>query len=117
MPRPGDHYGQIPNPFVQEPPRISEYTASQIATLQSRLDRYLGPEYIASRAGAGGAALQYIPGEKVIGLANEIFGFNGWSSSIQNVQIDYVSILRLIVRRSNGSRWTKSTVDSLLDYR
>jgi DNA repair and recombination protein RAD52 len=25
----------------------------------------------------------------VIGLANEVFGFNGWSSSIQNIQVDF----------------------------
>ena len=28
--------------------------------------------------------------EKVINLANEVFGFNGWSSAIQNIQIDFV---------------------------
>jgi DNA repair and recombination protein RAD52 len=28
--------------------------------------------------------------EKVINLANEVFGFNGWSSGVQNVHIDYV---------------------------
>jgi DNA repair and recombination protein RAD52 len=28
--------------------------------------------------------------EKAINLANQVFGFNGWSSSIQNVQIDFV---------------------------
>jgi DNA repair and recombination protein RAD52 len=88
--RPGDQYGNIPNPFSEPPTRISEYTALQIATLQSRLDKFLGPEYIAHRPGAGGKRYHYIPSEKVIGLANEVFGFNGWSSSIQNVQIDYV---------------------------
>lgn len=25
----------------------------------------------------------------MIGLANEVFGFNGWSSSIQNIQVDF----------------------------
>lgn len=28
--------------------------------------------------------------EKAISLANQVFGFNGWSSSIQNIQIDFV---------------------------
>lgn len=29
--------------------------------------------------------------DKCINLANEVFGFNGWSSGIQNVQVDFVS--------------------------
>jgi hypothetical protein len=93
MPRPGDQYGQINNPFVEPPTRISEYTAQQIITIQKHLDRYLGPEYISTRPGPGGKKLHYIAAEKAIGLANEIFGFNGWSSSIQNVQIDFVSFM------------------------
>lgn len=33
--------------------------------------------------------MHYLTAEKVIGLANEVFGFNGWSSSIQNIQVDF----------------------------
>lgn len=89
--RPGDHHKGINNPFLEEAPRIREYTAQEIATLQSRLDKQLGPEYISTRPGAGGSKVHYLAAEKVINLANEIFGFNGWSSSIQQVQVDYVS--------------------------
>lgn len=78
------------NPFEDLPPRIAEYTAQEIATLQSRLDKQLGPEYISSRAGPGGAKVHYLAADKAISLANEVFGFNGWSSSIQNIQIDFV---------------------------
>ena len=78
------------NPFEDEPPRLSEYTAQEIATLQSRLDKQLGPEYISSRPGAAGQKVHYLAAEKVINLANEVFGFNGWSSAIQNIQIDFV---------------------------
>lgn len=66
------------------------YTAKEIATLQSRLDKQLGPEYISTRPGNGGGKVHYLAAEKVINLANEVFGFNGWSSAIQNVQIDFV---------------------------
>ncbi|EPE08189.1 dna repair and recombination protein rhm52 [Ophiostoma piceae UAMH 11346] len=69
---------------------VSEYTAVEIATLQSRLERQLGPEYLSSRSGPSGQRVHYVAAEKVIGLANEVFGFNGWSSSIQNIQIDFV---------------------------
>lgn len=78
------------NPFEEQPPRITEYTAQEIATLQSRLDKQLGPEFISSRAGPGGSKVHYLAADKAISLANEVFGFNGWSSSIQNIQIDFV---------------------------
>ncbi|RMD40743.1 hypothetical protein DV735_g4393, partial [Chaetothyriales sp. CBS 134920] len=70
--------------------QVNEYTAVEIARLQSRLDKQLGPEYISSRLGPGGGRVHYLAAEKVIGLANEIFGFNGWSSAIQQIQIDFV---------------------------
>ncbi|KAF2149508.1 recombination protein Rad52, partial [Myriangium duriaei CBS 260.36] len=78
------------NPFEEAPPRLSEYTATQIATLQSRLDKQLGPEYISTRPGAGGGKVHYLAAEKVINLANEVFGFNGWCSAIREVQVDFV---------------------------
>ena len=78
------------NPFEEVKPQPTLYTASEIATLQSRLDKQLGPEYISARPGASGQKVHYLAGEKVINLANEVFGFNGWSSSIQNIQIDFV---------------------------
>jgi DNA repair and recombination protein RAD52 len=91
--RPGDQFGPIAslNPFVTAPTRISEYTAGEILELQNRLDKFLGPEYLSTRPGGGGKTFTYVSSDKVIGLANEIFGFNGWSSSIQNVQMDFVS--------------------------
>lgn len=58
--------------------------------MSSRLDKQLGPEYISTRPGAGGGKVHYLAAEKVINLANEVFGFNGWSSGIQNVQVDFV---------------------------
>ncbi|KAK4241015.1 hypothetical protein C8A03DRAFT_30855 [Achaetomium macrosporum] len=89
MPAPGDQHTSIPNPFEEPKQRISEFTAQEIATLQSRLDKQLGPEYLSSRAGPAGLKVYYITAEKCIALANEVFGFNGWSSSIQNIQTDY----------------------------
>lgn len=94
MPEPGFQHtlGGIAscNPFDEEPTKLSPYTVEEIATLQSRLDKQLGPEYISSRPGAGGTKAYYLAADKVINLANEVFGFNGWSSSIRNIQIDFV---------------------------
>ncbi|EKV20738.1 RAD52 DNA repair protein RADC [Penicillium digitatum Pd1] len=78
------------NPFEEPQRRISEYTAQEIATLQARLDKKLGPEYISARPGAAGQKVHYLSADKCINLANEVFGFNGWSSSIQTIQIDFV---------------------------
>lgn len=82
--------GAFTNPFEEPERRISEYTAQEIATLQARLDKKLGPEYISSRPGAAGQKVHYLSADKCINLANEVFGFNGWSSSIQKIDIDFV---------------------------
>jgi DNA repair and recombination protein RAD52 len=80
-----------PNPFTPHSHSISRLTATEIATIQAKLEKQLGPEYISDRPGAGGSKVHYLEAWKVINLANEIFGFNGWSSSIQNISVDYVS--------------------------
>ncbi|KAI9666858.1 MAG: DNA repair protein rad52 [Trizodia sp. TS-e1964] len=93
MPAPGiQHQENITpkSPFYSSPHRISEYTPKEAAVIQASLEKQLGPEYLTSRPGAGGQKIHYITGEKCIQLANEIFGFNGWSSSIQTVQVDFV---------------------------
>ncbi|KAL8674251.1 MAG: hypothetical protein Q9168_001318 [Polycauliona sp. 1 TL-2023] len=77
------------NPFEEIKPHISEYTAQEIATLSSRLEKQLGPEYISTRPGAAGTKVSYLAAEKAINLANEVFGFNGWSSSIKEMQLDF----------------------------
>ena len=84
------HSHAATNPFEEVKPHVSEYTASEIATLASRLQKQLGPEYISSRAGPGGSKVHYMSAHKCINLANEVFGFNGWSSSIQTIQVDFV---------------------------
>ena len=79
------------NPFVEPQPHVNEYSAQQIATLQNRLEKQLGPEYISSRPGAGGNKVHFITAEKCIQLANEVFGFNGWSTCIKDTTVDFVS--------------------------
>ena len=69
---------------------ISEDSAKKIASLQAKLNQKLGPEYISQRPGPGGGPkLTYVEGWKVINLANEVFGFNGWSSSIISLTTDF----------------------------
>ena len=67
---------------------ISVATHKQIASLQAKLDQKLGPEFISQRPGPGGGPkLTYAEGWKLINLANEVFGFNGWSSSISSMTV------------------------------
>ncbi|PCH35239.1 hypothetical protein WOLCODRAFT_145721 [Wolfiporia cocos MD-104 SS10] len=72
---------------------MSEESAQRIATLQAKLNKRLGPEYISQRPGPGGGPkLTYAEGWKIINLANEVFGFNGWSSSIVNLTTDFIDM-------------------------
>ncbi|KAM0552536.1 hypothetical protein ACHAPJ_007864 [Fusarium lateritium] len=89
MPAPGDQHTTVTNPFEEQRPRVAEWAAKDIATISAKLDKQLGPEYISARAGPGGTKVHYLTAEKCITLANEVFGFNGWSSSIQNIQVDF----------------------------
>ncbi|KAL4927200.1 RAD52 DNA repair protein RADC [Aspergillus undulatus] len=78
------------NPFEETPSYSNQYTSEEVAMLQARLEKKLGPEYISSRPGAAGQRVHYLAADKCINLANEVFGFNGWSSSIKDIQIDFV---------------------------
>ncbi|KAI0942166.1 hypothetical protein AcV7_002675 [Taiwanofungus camphoratus] len=70
---------------------LSQDSAQKIATLQAKLNKKLGPEYISQRPGPGGGPkLTYAEGWKIINLANEVFGFNGWSSSVMNLTTDFI---------------------------
>lgn len=66
------------------------FTAKEYESVQDALNKKLGPEYISQRAGAGGQKLAYVEGWKLINLANETFGFNGWSHSVTHQNIDFV---------------------------
>ena len=41
----------------------------------------------------GTGYLSYIEGWRALNLANEIFGFNGWSSNIISLTVDFVTLL------------------------
>lgn len=50
----------------------------------------LGPEYLSQRPGPGGTKLTYIEGWKASNLANEVFGFNAWSTTVTSLTTDYM---------------------------
>ncbi|NXS10933.1 RAD52 protein, partial [Neodrepanis coruscans] len=68
------------------------YTASEYQAVQHALRQRLGPDYISSRQAGGGQKVCYIEGHKVISLANEMFGFNGWAHSVTQQNVDFVDL-------------------------
>uniref|UniRef100_A0A8C0E481 DNA repair protein RAD52 homolog n=1 Tax=Balaenoptera musculus TaxID=9771 RepID=A0A8C0E481_BALMU len=81
------------------------YTAEEYQAIQNALRQRLGPEYISSRTAGGGQKVCYIEGHRVINLANEMFGYNGWAHSItqQNVG-EYASWQWLLRHRLTSGR-------------
>ncbi|XP_075066721.1 DNA repair protein RAD52 homolog isoform X2 [Mixophyes fleayi] len=69
-----------------------KYTAEEYQAVQNALRQKLGPEYISSRQAGGGQKVCYIEGHRVISLANEMFGYNGWSHSITQQNVDFVDL-------------------------
>ncbi|KAJ1963290.1 DNA repair protein rad52 [Dipsacomyces acuminosporus] len=68
------------------------FTDDQATYIQDQLRKKLGPENVSTRRGPGNTSLSYIEGWRVISIANQIFGFNGWRSSIQNLSIDFMDV-------------------------
>lgn len=66
------------------------FTKDESDRITTQLQKPLGPEFLTQRPGPAGR-LTYIEGKTAINLANEIFGFNGWSSNIKDTTIDFVS--------------------------
>ncbi|XP_054878238.1 DNA repair protein RAD52 homolog [Poeciliopsis prolifica] len=69
------------------------YTAEEYRAVQDALRQRLGPEFISSRMAGGGQKVCYIEGHRVISLANEMFGYNGWSHSISQQNVDFVDLI------------------------
>ncbi|KAI8355543.1 hypothetical protein BD560DRAFT_335908 [Blakeslea trispora] len=67
------------------------YTAEEYKNITEQLRKNLGPEWLNQRTGPNGK-LTYIEGKTAINIANEIFGFNGWSSQIKETTVDFVDV-------------------------
>lgn len=81
---------QHANPINPSNFAAREYTEQEHKDIQTKLNKSLGPEFISYRDGPGGTRVQYIEGWKILNLANEIFGFNGWNSQIVSCQVDFL---------------------------
>ena len=68
----------------------SHFPPERQKQIQNELNLKLGPEYVSYRTAPGGGRVAYIEGYAAFNLANRIFGFNGWSSSVLKTEVDYV---------------------------
>lgn len=86
MPFPGHQH----EPPREAPPasKAQSWTAAQEHAIGARLTQNLGPEFISHRQ-SGGGRVGYVEGWRAINLANDTFGFNGWSSEIREMVVDY----------------------------
>lgn len=69
---------------------LKQFTDEEWQRMSNQLQKQLGPEYLAQRPGPSGRPLTYIEGKTAINIANDIFGFNGWSTDIKDTTIDFV---------------------------
>jgi recombination DNA repair RAD52 pathway protein len=72
---------------------VLPYTEDEAQEIQERLDTKLDASHLSYRPAAQGT-VAYLEGWKAFNLANEVFGFNGWSSEILSFTIDFVIIER-----------------------
>ncbi|KAI8075680.1 hypothetical protein BDF21DRAFT_423471 [Thamnidium elegans] len=70
----------------------NQFTEEEWQRMSKELQKQLGPEYLAQRPGPSGRPLTYIEGKTAINIANDIFGFNGWSTDIKDTTIDFVDV-------------------------
>jgi len=71
------------------PQRHVPFSAAECNVIQKELDRPLEPEHITYRP-SGQGQVAYLEGWKSLQLANEVFGFNGWSSEILSLTTDFL---------------------------
>ena len=84
-----DSFSEIKPPLFD----VGPLGASEASVVQAKLNRRLGPEYVSQRpAPGGGPKLTYVEGWKIIGLANEVFGYNGWCSTVTKIETDFIDM-------------------------
>ncbi|KAI9031862.1 Rad52/22 family double-strand break repair protein-domain-containing protein [Phycomyces nitens] len=69
-----------------------EFTPTEREKISESLSKGLGPEFLNKRPGPSGS-FTYVEGWMVIDLANKMFGFDGWSSEVKSLSVDYVDEL------------------------
>eukprot|EP00055_Hartaetosiga_balthica_P015705 m.94781 g.94781 ORF g.94781 m.94781 type:complete len:332 (+) comp8931_c1_seq1:553-1548(+) len=66
-----------------------QFSDEETKRLKQSLNMKLSGDFISYRPGGGGNEVAYVEQWLVFDIANKMFGFNGWSRSIQALTIDY----------------------------
>ncbi|KAF9978072.1 DNA repair protein rad52 [Actinomortierella ambigua] len=74
-----------------QPPK-TEFTSDEKTYLDENLPKYLSPEYTSTRPGPGRTTLTYVEAWRIKNVANRLFGFNGWSSTVSDITTDFTDI-------------------------
>jgi len=67
-----------------------KFSDEELEDIEKALKKRLGRNYLSTRPAMGGQHVVYIEGWKVVDIANDIFGFNGWSHSVTNSTVDFI---------------------------
>jgi DNA repair and recombination protein RAD52 len=67
-----------------------QYSIEERQFLQKELEQKLSQDMISKRQGPGGGKVHYIETWKAIEQTNRLFGFNGWSSRIMEINLDFI---------------------------
>jgi len=67
-----------------------KFNDDELEAIEIALKKRLGRNYLSTRPAMGGQHVVYIEGWKVVDIANDIFGFNGWSHSVTNSTVDFI---------------------------
>ncbi|RHZ56988.1 hypothetical protein Glove_395g27 [Diversispora epigaea] len=63
----------------------NQFPHKEEKVIQATLNKQVGPEFLSNRLRTGGGGK-----EVCINIANNLFGFNGWSHKIENLTVDFV---------------------------
>lgn len=67
------------------------FKEAELHHIQKALSDKIPPEGVSYRS-SGGGQVAYLEGWRAFNYANDIFGFNGWSSEILNFTIDFIDV-------------------------
>lgn len=65
------------------------FSMEESGEIKRKLDTKLEADEISYRQSAQGGNVAYVEGWRIIAIANEIFGFNGWNSEILEHTVDF----------------------------
>jgi len=70
------------------------FSEEEQAAVQRALQRRLGPNFVSMKPQGGGKYVPYLETGKAVSMANEVFGYNGWSHSVTSQSIDFIDHTR-----------------------